>query len=77
MIDLVRSSGKAAFRTGQTLVELERDYIKTVLDENEGHRGRTARALGIDAKTLYNKLGPERPRGRAADQVEAEAGRRA
>ncbi len=77
VIDLVRSSGKAAFRTGQTLVEVERDYIKTVLDEHDGHRGRTARALGIDAKTLYNKLGPERPRGRATEPAEAEAGRRA
>jgi DNA-binding NtrC family response regulator len=32
------------------------------LRQNEGHRGKTARALGIDPKTLYNKLGPERTR---------------
>jgi DNA-binding NtrC family response regulator len=48
----------AAVRTGLTLEEMEREYIETVLKQNEGHRGRTARALGIDPKTLYNKLGP-------------------
>jgi DNA-binding NtrC family response regulator len=50
--------------TGMTLEEMEREYIQTVLREHEGHRGKTARALGIDPKTLYNKLGPERPRGK-------------
>jgi DNA-binding NtrC family response regulator len=50
--------------TGMTLEELEREYIQTVLRENDGHRGKTARALGIDPKTLYNKLGPERPRAK-------------
>jgi DNA-binding NtrC family response regulator len=52
----------AAVRTGLSLADMEREYIQTVLKENEGHRGKTARALGIDPKTLYNKLGPERPR---------------
>jgi len=52
----------AAVRTGLTLAEMEKEYIETVLQEHEGHRGKTARALGIDPKTLYNKLGPERPR---------------
>jgi DNA-binding NtrC family response regulator len=51
-----------AVRAGLTLADMEREYIETVLRENEGHRGRTAKALGIDPKTLYNKLGPERPR---------------
>ncbi len=61
----VKSGGwKTAARSGQTLAEVEKEYIQKVLDENQGHRGRTAKALGIDAKTLYNKLGPERPRGR-------------
>ena len=59
---LASSSRKAAFRSNLTLAELEDQYIRTVLEENSGHRGRTARALGIDAKTLYNRLGPERPR---------------
>jgi DNA-binding NtrC family response regulator len=49
-------------RTAMSLAEIERAYIESVLRQNEGHRGKTARALGIDPKTLYNKLGPERPR---------------
>jgi DNA-binding NtrC family response regulator len=53
---------KAAMRSGMTLAEVEAEYIRKVLDENDGHRGRTAKALGIDAKTLYNKLGPDRAR---------------
>jgi DNA-binding NtrC family response regulator len=52
----------AAVRTELTLAEMEREYIETVLRQHDGHRGRTAKALGIDPKTLYNKLGPERPR---------------
>ena len=69
-LDLVSSGWKAAFKTGLTLAELENEYIKTVLEENKGHRGRTARALGIDAKTIYNKLGSEEGRrpARAADR---------
>jgi len=55
---------QAAIPTGMTLEEMERQYIETVLRENDGHRGKTARALGIDPKTLYNKLGPERPRSK-------------
>ena len=59
----VKAGGwKSALRSGLTLAELEKEYIKKVLEENQGHRGRTANALGIDAKTLYNKLGPDRPR---------------
>jgi two-component system response regulator AtoC len=53
---------RAQVPSGITLAEMEREYILRVLAENSGHRGRTARALGIDVKTLYNKLGPERPR---------------
>ena len=63
----VRDQGwkTAAVRPDRSLAEIERDYIETVLRRNEGHRGKTARALGIDPKTLYNKLGPERPRKKA------------
>jgi DNA-binding NtrC family response regulator len=43
-------------RTDLTLAEMEREYVQVVLDKNRGHRGRTAEALGIDPKTLYNKL---------------------
>ena len=43
-------------RTDLTLAEMEREYVLAVLERNRGHRGRTAEALGIDPKTLYNKL---------------------
>jgi DNA-binding NtrC family response regulator len=43
-------------RTDLTLAEMEREYTRAVLEKNRGHRGRTAEALGIDPKTLYNKL---------------------
>ncbi len=43
-------------RADLTLAEMEREYILAVLERNRGHRGRTAEALGIDPKTLYNKL---------------------
>ena len=38
------------------LARLEREYILSVLDEVRGHRGRAARILGIDRRTLYRKL---------------------
>jgi DNA-binding NtrC family response regulator len=53
-------SARPSYRQGLTLAELEREYIEAVLKQHRGHRGRTAKALGIDAKTLYNKLGPQR-----------------
>ena len=43
-------------RADLTLAEMEREYIQAVLEKNRGHRGRKAEALGIDPKTLYNKL---------------------
>ena len=49
--------------TGLTLAQMELEYIKLVLAEKDGHRGRAARALGIDAKTLYVKLRPQPTRG--------------
>jgi DNA-binding NtrC family response regulator len=52
----------AAVSAGLTLAELEKEYIHTILQQHEGHRGKAAKALGIDPKTLYNKLGPERQR---------------
>ena len=57
-------SERAPHRTDLTLEAMEREYIRAVLRESGGHRGRAARALGIDPKTLYNRLGPERPRRR-------------
>ncbi len=40
----------------ETLAGLERNYIKAVLGETNGHKGRTAKVLGIDRKTLWAKL---------------------
>jgi len=42
--------------TDLTLAQMEREYVLTVLEKHRGHRGQTAQALGIDPKTLYNKL---------------------
>jgi transcriptional regulator with PAS, ATPase and Fis domain len=56
-------SAKPSFKQGLTLAEMERDYIEAVLKQHRGHRGKAAKALGIDVKTLYNKLGPQRSRG--------------
>jgi DNA-binding NtrC family response regulator len=59
------SNWKAAVRrSGLTLDEMEREYIEAVLAEHNGHRGNAAKALGIDPKTLYNKLGSTRPRAK-------------
>jgi DNA-binding NtrC family response regulator len=39
-----------------TLKEMEKRYIKRVLAETESHRGQAANLLGIDRKTLYQKI---------------------
>jgi DNA-binding NtrC family response regulator len=52
---------------GLTLDELEGRYIRKVLAECKGHRARAAARLGISAKTLYNKIGAERPREKNED----------
>ena len=41
---------------GRTLSELERDVILATLRKNNGNKKRTATELGIDRRTLYNKL---------------------
>jgi len=52
----------ASWPTDLSLAQMEKEYIRAVLERLGGHRGKAARALGIDPKTLYNKLGPDRPR---------------
>jgi two-component system response regulator AtoC len=47
---------------GLTLSQLEERYIRQVLAQCKGHRSRAASRLGISVKTLYNKIGAERPR---------------
>ena len=48
---------------GMTLAEVESQHIKRILTKAGGHRGRAAKILGIDVRTLYNKLGSSRPAG--------------
>lgn len=43
-------------RHGETLAELERRYILSVLERCSGHQLKTAAVLGIDRRTLYRKL---------------------
>ena len=45
-----------AVPSGRSLDEVERAHIERVFRECEGNRSRTARVLGIDRTTLYNKL---------------------
>jgi DNA-binding NtrC family response regulator len=42
---------------GWTLGRLEREYVLTMLDANDGNRTKTAEALGVDRRTLTRKLG--------------------
>lgn len=39
-----------------SLEELEKKHIARVLGETKGHKGKTANLLGIDRKTLYQKI---------------------
>jgi DNA-binding NtrC family response regulator len=38
------------------LAEIEKRHIMRVVEHNSGNKTRAARVLGIDTKTLYNKL---------------------
>jgi len=62
LLDPPQTWKAAALRSGLTLEQVEREYIQTVLAEHDGHRGKAAKALGIDPKTLYNKLGSAAPK---------------
>lgn len=42
--------------TGYTLKEMEKRYIKKVLEQHHWNKHRTAQILGIDRKTLYQKI---------------------
>jgi DNA-binding NtrC family response regulator len=49
-----RRSGAA--RPTVSLEELKRTYVREVMRQTGGHRGHTARILGIAPRTLYNYL---------------------
>jgi two-component system response regulator HydG len=40
----------------RTLAEVEADYIREILKQVAGNKSLAARTLGIDRKTLYNKM---------------------
>ena len=52
------SGEETAFRSKQmaSLEELEKEHIAFVLRQTEGHKSRAADILGIDRKTLYQKI---------------------
>jgi len=49
------SIGKASL-SGKSLAEIEREAIIAALQDNRGNKKRSAEQLGIDRRTLYNKL---------------------
>ncbi len=51
--DVPQTEGKAPF---QSLAEVERQHIQSVLNYVGGNRTRAAELLGIGRKTLYRKL---------------------
>jgi two-component system, NtrC family, response regulator HydG len=54
--DFPFQNAEAAPSGGQTLEEVEKAHIKRVIEETAGNYSRTARILGIDRTTLYNKV---------------------
>ncbi len=54
---------KVAYRDGQILSDAERDLIVRTLERFDGHREKTARALGIGLRTLGLKLKKWREEG--------------
>ncbi len=56
--EILRRSGGEEIRVqlGRPLDEVERDYLLATLRRFGGNRTRTAEALGVSPKTLYNKL---------------------
>jgi len=53
---LVGGSAETSFGLGMSLQDMERRLIETTLDHYQGHRAKTAQALGIGIRTLANKL---------------------
>ena len=55
-IGAVSVQGALPYAENLTLRELERLHIRRVLKKHRGNKTRAARALGINVKTLYNKM---------------------
>jgi transcriptional regulator of acetoin/glycerol metabolism len=52
-VQIKESNGEPA---GMSLEAMEKDHIQKVLDEMEGNVTQSAKVLGIDRVTLYNKM---------------------
>ena len=52
----VEASSRPYMGETQRLVDVEREHIANTLKLFNGHKGKTAEALGIDRKTLRSKL---------------------
>jgi two-component system response regulator HydG len=57
---LMRFSALRDLRPNRTLAEMEAEYVRTVLASVGGNKTRAAEILGIDRKTLREKLKPKR-----------------
>jgi DNA-binding NtrC family response regulator len=58
---LMRFSALRETGPNRTLAEMEAEYVRTVLSSAEGNKTRAAEILGIDRKTLREKLKPKMP----------------
>jgi DNA-binding NtrC family response regulator len=47
----------AGLRHGLSLEDIEKAYVRRVLDETKGNKAAAARLLGINRRTLYRKIG--------------------
>jgi PAS domain S-box-containing protein len=54
VVDAYRPSNVPDLR--EAVERFEKDFILSVLNHNQWHRGKAANALGIDPKTLYTKM---------------------
>ena len=59
---LMRYSARHGGGLGRTLAEVETDYVQAVLASVHGNKSRAAEILGIDRKTLRDKVRPGRKR---------------
>ena len=78
--ELAGGGGESAYLKlpyGLPLREIEKEYILATLHRLQNNKARTAQALGISEKTLYNKLyryggrGPRKEDDASEDEVES------
>ena len=74
--DIDELETEAALPVGSSLEEVERQMILATLEHYEGHRAKTARALGIGVRTLSGKLRNYGYAPRAKDFSEPHSGNR-